>query len=324
MGLASELLSKDELLSARIRMGEIELIFDTSALRGISQEELRAFSVNKIRMIASPYCAFEGIRHLDDENDFEKYRSLMKKIDEIGVAHLPTYESSEELGLANFNRRQKDDRALAAAIAKYCAKLESINEMRLIHLIDTRDGRQISLKELTEKMRERIEEIHIEHTNCFPKYKDLVKRVMTVSGEEIFDADALLMATEELCLSFHKGESKDGIRTCELEGFLRYYPHLGGLFYRYFNRKTIRGIDSVNPTKTDGVDYMVTLHLGINSPRILVSCDSGMHINPLRGIFHAYNVFINRFTNNSLLMRDIPLVLSLKDLDQLNLSRPLH
>jgi len=301
-------------------MGEIELIFDTSALRGISLERLRAFSANKVRMVASPFCAFEGIRHLDDEKDFGKYRALMKKIDEVGVAHVPTYESSDELGLVNFNRRKKDDKAFAAAIAKYSARFDSIDEVETTELINTGDGRRILLGELVAKMRERIEEIHKEHMDCFHKYKALAVGVMDANGKQTFDAESLVMATGQIWLSFHKNEE---IRTCELEGFMRYYPHLGGLFYRYFNDRTSAEMGGVAPTMKDGVDYRVTLHLGMNSSRILVSKDDGMHITPLRGIVPAYNAFMQKLTKGNLFMRDIPLVLSLEDLSRLELSQPL-
>ena len=117
-------LSKEELLSARIRLGEIELIFDTSALlmQGVSLDLLQEHLANHIRLIASPYCSFEGVRHLDDSGDFDEYQELMQKIELIGVADLPTFESSEELGLKEFNRRQRKDRAFAAAhnIANFC------------------------------------------------------------------------------------------------------------------------------------------------------------------------------------------------------------
>lgn len=305
------------ILAVRIKLGEVDLIFDTSALMGIKTETLANMKMNGIRMMASPYCAFEGIRHIDDPNKFLRYKWLLKKIDMIGVAHLPTYESSLDLGIHNLNRSKSIDRQFAAAISKYGSQLEFSEDLQTVRLVYLGDGRQIQLSDLVQKMRNRIIEMHSNYAKELIHFRDAALSFLEKNLMSTFQEEAVPQLAAQAIVAFH---SKEPMESIEIEAFMRYYPHIGGMLYRNFLNMNSNELGKFTPPANDGIDYRFTLHAGMDIQRILVSDDRRMHLDPLRAMVTTYNKFISQFENGNTLFRDIPLVISSKELVKMRLE----
>jgi len=315
-----------ELLSYLIRIGELELVFDTSALFRMSDEFLINTRNNGVKLSASPYCVFELVRHLADKRKFEDTTRHLRKIDSIEIAHIPTYESSKELGIARANPRKRHDSEFAAAIAHRCSMLNSYDEVETAMVPEPINGSFVPLIDLINKMRTRIREIHIEHMNSVKKFKEMAINYLETNHIDIFDVFAAIKTTGQIWIKFQKEETEAGlgIRACELEGFLRYLPHVGGMLCKYFSGMNIGDITGVTAPVDDGVDYRVSLHIGMNSNRILVSDDRKMHINPLSQLIEPYNIFIHSITSDDAYQRKYPLALSVDDLIDLQIDKELN
>ncbi len=309
-----------EILSTRIKIGEIELIFDTSALRAIGYNELEELTKNRIRMLASPYCAFEAIRHIDIQNDFDRYKSLLQKIDLIGTAHMPNYESSIELGIKGISPSKAVDKSFAAAISKYGGMLEKYEDVSRTDLINTSDGRRINFEELVGKMQVRVGEIHEEHTQELLKFKEGAVSFIEKNSYARFTGNSIPQLTAQVMFAFC---SEEDMKALEIQAFMRYYPHIGAMLYKNFNNMSLADLKGFSPPRTDGVDYRVTLHLGMESQRILVSNDKKAHIDPLRAIEPLYDRFMKQFKGYDSPEKDKVLVISTDELKKIKLGRPL-
>jgi len=308
---------KQSILAVRIKLGEIDLVFDTSALMGIKIDTLTNMKMSGIRMEASPYCAFEGIRHLDDPNLFPRYKWLLSKIDMIGVAHLPTYESSLDLGIRKVNREQSIDRQFAAAISKYGSRLEYSSDVNTLRLVYLGDGRQIQLSDLVKNMRSRIIDIQSEYRRELLHFKDAVSSFMKNNSLKRFEKEAVPQLAAQVIVAFYNIEPMESY---EIEAFSRYYPHVGGMLFRNFLNKNVNDISKFIPPTRDGIDYRFTLHAGMDTQRILVSDDKRMHLDPLRAMVLTYNRFVSQLENGKVLCRSIPLVISSKELSDMKLE----
>lgn len=130
-------------------------LLDTSAFRAISRDSLAAARGEGWHLTTSPWCFFELLCHLDEEDDFSKAKGNLMKFRGVEIVDKPLDRSVAEREGSAKSRIWSSDLAYAALAAIDAA--DSLDDLNRSIIVDEA-GDKRDLKGCVDRIRQRLDE----------------------------------------------------------------------------------------------------------------------------------------------------------------------
>lgn len=247
-------------------------LFDTSAFQASSIKTLDAALLQNQHLYASPYCFWELLSHLDEQDSFDAYKSRLMKFKYFQILDDPHAEI--ETVLLNEDRELQDrvpDHDLIEASLAAIRASSSLNAFYSSYIQDSK-GRLHQISDCAANTRKALEEAEEHHV-------DFIRKVINslYEGQVSIEADsdrdqAILDLVEGWAITLkQRRASDDGLRDRLINDTYAYCSYVLHRALKYF-----RNNNKVNLDRNDYEDGRICLHLKLDSPYYLVTNDKGM------------------------------------------------
>lgn len=244
-------------------------MLDTSAIRSISSKLLQAMARQK-PIYVSPYCFWEILCHLDENEKFSRFKDLLMKFKYVEVLDNPytLFKTSflpEDLDL---QARVTEDDVIYATLAALQAS-DSLNTFYSAYIEDSQGNiRQIT--NCADRSRKILDKYEEDYTNFIREIVEAIQlgKVELKTNDDYYQAILDLIDGEVIKLKRQGVELE--LREKVISDAYFYYSYI------FFRALKYSKCGTTNVDKNDFEDSNLCLHLRLNSSYILVTADKGM------------------------------------------------
>lgn len=244
-------------------------LLDTSAYRAISSKQLEKLHAYNVKLVTSPYCFWELLTHLDEIDQFRRFKGRFMNFRFFEVLDDPLTQIELSLGVNDLLIRNyvPDSDIIYGTLAA----MRDAPDLDQFYASYVKDGKG-ELRQLRESA-ERIRQVLDQEEQKFVSFIQRIVNALQdgdvcVENDEDYQRSILELINGQVQVFEDRGACKEQLRKKVIDHFYFYFSAIIRLALRYFqNHNSV--ID-----ENDYEDSRIVLHLSLNAPLNFVTGDA--------------------------------------------------
>ena len=279
-------------------------LLDTSSYRALSATTMKKLRSLNIRLVTSPYCFWELLTHLDEKEQFDRFKGRFMNFKFLEILDDPLAQIELSLGVKDNARlkRVPDTDIVYGALAAL-REARDLEQFYASYVKDS-NGELRLLRESAERTRKILEN---EERRFVSFVEDFVSALrdgtVRIEKDEEFQRAFFDLVNGEVQVLESRGADGDELRYKVIEYFYFYFSVILRLAEYYHKNRTFK----VN--WNDYEDSRIVLHLALNTPYNFVTGDIKLFSileeiqkfserYPLNGFVNHLNIFTTNHLRN--------------------------